>query len=129
MTEQQQDQIKAFVKSGIFIRAQKIKLGEIKTQMGGVAQAMAQTDSGKIKSISIAFGELKEALGARWQKDVASASGWLNKLMRDAKGFIEIKMSETLKDQTARVNALTLALSDSNLPAGERNKIDNELKK
>ncbi len=128
MTEQQQDQIKAFVKSGDILSAQKIILGEIKTQMGGVAQAMAQTDSGKIKSISIAFGELKEALGARWQKDVASASGWLNKLMRDAKGFIEIKMSETLKDQTARVNALTLALSDSNLPAGERNKIYNELK-
>lgn len=128
LSDQQEAQIKTFMKSNDVLSAQKIILKEVESQMGGVARQAAMTDAGKIQAMTVSFGELREALGARWQKDLAASSGVLTSLINDLTDFIEIPVSEKLAEQHSRVNALTFALANGNLPAEERNKIYNELK-
>ena len=58
-TQQQQDQIKALVDNGQALKAQKIILKEVESQVGGVAEAQA-TAGEKAK---VAFDNIKEQVG------------------------------------------------------------------
>jgi phage-related protein len=58
-TEAQQEQIKALVKSGDLLSAQKIILGEVESQVGGTARATA-TYSARMQ---VAFENLQEKIG------------------------------------------------------------------
>lgn len=58
-TEQQKEQIKTLVESGDTLSAQKIILGELETQVGGTAEASADS-SAKIANV---FEELQESVG------------------------------------------------------------------
>lgn len=60
-TDKQKEQIKGFVESGDLLSAQKIILGEVEHQVGGVAAATA-TSTEKAK---VAWGNLKEDLGKK----------------------------------------------------------------
>jgi hypothetical protein len=59
LTQQQQDQIKAFVKAGDKLGAQKIILGEVEHQVKGTAEATA-TSSDKM---NVAWNETQESVG------------------------------------------------------------------
>lgn len=48
LTEQQEEQIKSFMALGDIESAQKVILGELETQFGGLAEAMGDTNQGKI---------------------------------------------------------------------------------
>ena len=58
-TDQQKKQIAALVASGNLLGAQKIILEELRKEFGGVAEAGVDTTD----QLSVAFGELKRALG------------------------------------------------------------------
>jgi murein DD-endopeptidase MepM/ murein hydrolase activator NlpD/phage-related protein len=58
-TEQQQDQIKAMVASGDVLGAQNVILDELRNQVGGVAEASADSTA----KIAVAWDNLREALG------------------------------------------------------------------
>ena len=58
-TQAQQDQIKALVASGDTLKAQKIILGEVEGQVGGVAAATATAG----EKASVAWGNIKEQIG------------------------------------------------------------------
>jgi hypothetical protein len=58
-TEQQKAQIKTLVESGHTLKAQKIVLKEVESQVGGAAAATATSG----EKASVAFGNLKEQLG------------------------------------------------------------------
>lgn len=58
-TDQQKKQIAALVQSGNLLGAQKIILEELRKEFGGVAEAGVDTTD----QLSVAFGELKRALG------------------------------------------------------------------
>jgi len=62
-TEQQRGQIQTLAESGRVMEAQKIILKELNTEFGGVAAALADADGG-IQRASVAFNEMKEAIGA-----------------------------------------------------------------
>lgn len=58
-TDQQKEQIKTLVESGDVLSAQKIILGEVEGQVGGVAEATATSG----EKARVAFGNIKEAVG------------------------------------------------------------------
>ena len=62
-TQQQQEQIKSLVEANRLYEAQEILLAAVEGQVGGVARAMALTDTGKIEQAENAIGDLKEEIG------------------------------------------------------------------
>lgn len=58
-TDQQKTQIKTLVKSGKTLEAQKIIMGEVQSQVGGVAAASATAG----EKMGVAFGNFKEQVG------------------------------------------------------------------
>jgi hypothetical protein len=61
-TQAQTDQVKAMVKSGDVMGAQKVILGELNTEFGGAAKAAGETLPGEIARSKVAFGELTKAV-------------------------------------------------------------------
>jgi hypothetical protein len=81
-TQQQKDQIKTLVESGDVLGAQKIILGEVQSQVGGVAAASA-TSGEKLKTT---FNNFKESIGTALLPTIDAFNGkmiqlfgWLNK--------------------------------------------------
>jgi len=63
LTKQQEKQIKAFVKSGDVMSAQKIILKELETEFGGLARAMGNTTEGVMVRFGNAIDDIKERVG------------------------------------------------------------------
>lgn len=63
LSEAQEEQIKKFVEVGDVASAQKIILGELETQFGGLAEAAGQTTAGQMEIMKNQLGELSEELG------------------------------------------------------------------
>ena len=63
-TEQQKAQIKTLVANGEQLKAQKIILGELAVEVGGTAEAFAQTAEGKMKIALNSINNQLEKLGA-----------------------------------------------------------------
>lgn len=70
-TEQQKEQIKTLVDSGRTLKAQKLILGEVESQVGGAAAATA-TEGEKA---GVALGNLKEQIGTALLPVVDAAAG------------------------------------------------------
>lgn len=62
LTKTQIEQIKTFQNAGNIVAAQKVILGELETQVGGTARALAQ-GSGAFEQLSGIVGDLKEDIG------------------------------------------------------------------
>lgn len=77
LTEQQQEQVKAFVESGDVLQAQKIILSELESQVGGSAEAFAGTTAGKIQRFQNDVGNMFESivLGAATVADSIGQAG------------------------------------------------------
>lgn len=60
-TDQQKDQVKAWVEAGKTAKAQNFILGEVEKQVGGTAEATADSSA----KFRLAFGEIVEQVGAR----------------------------------------------------------------
>jgi hypothetical protein len=72
-TEQQKEQIKAFVEAGDVLSAQKVILAEVGKEFGGAAEA-AGTPLDKLK---VKLGNLQEEIGAKLIPAVDAAAGFL----------------------------------------------------
>lgn len=73
LTEQQREQIKAFVASGDIMSAQKLILGELTTEFGGAAAAAAEPG----QKAAVAWGNFKEAVGEALLPTLDKFSGFL----------------------------------------------------
>ncbi len=62
---QQKEQIKGLVQANKLFEAQGIILGVIRAQLGGVAEALADTPAGKVKQLTNELDDLKEELGRK----------------------------------------------------------------
>jgi tail length tape measure protein len=62
-TESQMDMIKALVKSGDLLGAQKIIIKELQTEFGGSAEAAGKTFAGQLDILKNQFGEVMESVG------------------------------------------------------------------
>jgi len=63
LSDQQEQQVKDFMKINDIASAQKIILGELETEFGGLARAVAKTDSGKIEQLTNEINDQREVLG------------------------------------------------------------------
>lgn len=61
--QQQIKTIKLLQAEGRLREAQVVMLAEVEKQVGGVAEAMAKTDTGKVEQLSNAIGDVKEQIG------------------------------------------------------------------
>lgn len=96
-TDQQKEQIKSLVESGDALSAQKIILGELKSEFGGAAAAQATMG----EKVSVAWGNIEEQLGtallplvdraerAFLNKGVPAVTGWASAFQK--KGVPAIK--------------------------------------
>lgn len=63
LTDQQEQQVKDFMAVNNIAGAQKIILGELQTEFGGLAVAAGQTLSGKLDILKNKFGDIQEKIG------------------------------------------------------------------
>lgn len=63
LTEQQEESIKAFMEVGDIASAQRIILGELETQFGGLAEAAGQTTAGQFAQFKNQLGDMTEIIG------------------------------------------------------------------
>ena len=63
LTDTQKEQIKSFTELGDIASAQKVILGELETQFGGLAKATAQTMAGSLDQMTNSVGDAGEAIG------------------------------------------------------------------
>lgn len=63
LTEDQEKQIRKFVELGDTMSAQKIILGELETEIGGVARAMGDTAQGQLNRFREGVDNLQETIG------------------------------------------------------------------
>lgn len=65
LTEQQQEQVRAFIAAGDVMSAQKVILSELETQFSGSAEAYAKTTEGQLEAAKLALEDVSEELGAK----------------------------------------------------------------
>ena len=63
LSDAQKEEIKALQEQGDLMGAQSIILEKVESSYGGIAKALADTDTGKLTQISNAWGDIKEGLG------------------------------------------------------------------
>lgn len=80
LTEQQQDQIKAFVAAGDIASAQAIIQGELAEKFKGSAEAAGQTTAGQMERARNAFGEVQEQLAVGLMPTLTDLLGQLVKV-------------------------------------------------
>lgn len=64
LSDAQEQQIKDFMAVGDIASAQKVILGELETEFGGLAKAIGETSEGKLKILQNNLGNTQEAIGA-----------------------------------------------------------------
>lgn len=96
-TDAEQDMIKSLVDAGNKAEAQALILDKLEKKYGGIAEAVADTDVGKLTQISNVWGDIKEGLGGALLDTISPAldalyntltkiSGWINDT-RDLNGI------------------------------------------
>ena len=63
LSDAQKEEIKALQEQGDLMGAQSIILEKVESSYGGIAKAIADTDTGKLTQISNVWGDIKEGLG------------------------------------------------------------------
>ena len=94
LSDAQEDQIKKFVDLGDITAAQKVILGELETQVGGLARAMGKTTAGQMTIFNNRLGEIQESIGLgvlpTMDKLIEKISALAAPLMGSNKEFAEL---------------------------------------
>ena len=113
LTDQQKKAIKSFQDMGDMAGAQKVILGELETQFGGLARAQSQTFAGSLAQMKNAIGDTAEVLGNIFQPALEGSAKVLKGFAVNLKGslsaFAKIDLSETGKKFLKSSQALTKA--------------------
>ncbi|HUX79503.1 MAG TPA: hypothetical protein VMW10_07175 [Alphaproteobacteria bacterium] len=83
LSAQQETQIRKFIETNNIAGAQKVILGELKTQFGGMARAMAQTPEGAFRQLSNTLGDIGENVGKTIVPGLISMASALKLIMQD----------------------------------------------
>ena len=75
LSKTQQQQVKRFVAINEVAEAQKIIIGELNTQFGGMAIAMGSTGAGAMQKAKSAFGDLLEQIGNKLSPTIVRLAG------------------------------------------------------
>ncbi|TXI14803.1 MAG: hypothetical protein E6Q66_04605 [Pedobacter sp.] len=123
----QREIITNFQNSGDLASAQKVILEELAKEFGGVAKAMAQTDSGKLEVFGTRMVKIQENIGGMITSfKAANLSvfepfvGWLEKVTAT-------KMADKIKAEHEELNGLVSAIVMTNQNQEVRNRLIDEL--
>ena len=118
LSKQQEQQVKDFVAVNDIAAAQKIILGELETQFGGVAKAAGQTMAGQLDQMSNAVGDAAESIGTLLAPAVISIAEHLVTASESAgnffRQFTDTSANETI-DKLAALNLETTNLEKAQL--------------
>lgn len=101
LSKQQEQQVKDFVKVGDVAAAQRIILGELETQFGGVAKAAGETLAGSLDKMRNATGDAAESLGQALGPAIIGVAGFFTDAAIAASGFFK-RLTETNLETTIR---------------------------
>lgn len=100
--------------------------GKIEGVAGGMA-AVSATLGGKLSNLEDNFEAVKLAVGERLAGAMSTAIDKFNDLAESAIDFIEIPVSERLREEQTELNVLVSKITDTNTSQAERNQLINEL--
>jgi hypothetical protein len=103
LTDTQKEQIKSFTELGDIASAQKVILGELETQFGGLAKATALTMAGSLEQMTASIGDAGEALGELLSPMVISTAKAIKTLAEGVGNLID-----RFKDFGKEVDAVLL---------------------
>ena len=132
LTEDQKEQIKSFAAVGDIASAQKVILGELETQFGGLAEAAGDTMAGKMQQATNAIGDAGEKIGSLLAPAITNVATWFATAAKNVGDFF-LKMTETSLQTSIRelealgVSTLGLQLSYAKLEQIDLEKITKDL--
>jgi len=89
LSKQQEQQVKDFVAVGDVAAAQKIILGELETQFGGVAEAAGKTLGGALDQMNHAVGDAGEALGEQLAPVIITVAAGITAMAEKTEDFFD----------------------------------------
>ena len=106
LTQAQKDQILSLQEQGDLLSAQNIVLSAVESAYGGVAEAVANTDTGKIEQIQNLMDDIKEGLGQAIVGSLSPAFDWMKERLTEINDGIQwinehskaSKVADTLLD-------------------------------
>lgn len=111
LTEAQAENIKKVQEQNGLYEAQKLLLKEVEGTYGGIAQALANTDTGKIDQLKNAWTDLKEGLGEMLMNSLDGVLDYTLSLVEKVEGFVS-SHNKTTRDWNAVNYALSSGSTD-----------------
>ncbi|HEX8607487.1 MAG TPA: hypothetical protein VF679_02475, partial [Pedobacter sp.] len=127
-TDDQKKTVKSLVAMNDVAGAQKVILAELGKEFGGVAAAMAATDTGQEAKMVTRLGNIQESIGGLITKGKASFIQFFGPLVGWMERVTETRMSETLEKDRVSLSANMVQLQASNTSHAKRVSIINDLK-
>lgn len=89
LSEEQKKNIQRVQEQNGVYEAQKILLQEVAGTYGGMAEAIAETDTGKLQQIKTVWEDIKEGLGEGLMNSLGPALDWIYDRLNDISGWID----------------------------------------
>lgn len=89
LSEEQKKNIQRVQEQNGVYEAQKILLQEVAGTYGGMAEAIAETDTGKLQQIKNVWEDIKEGLGEGLMNSLGPALDWIYDRLNDISGWID----------------------------------------
>lgn len=105
LSEAQKNEIKRLQEANNLYGAQSLILQSVANQYGGVAKAIADTDSGKLTQIENVWGDIKEGLGERLLDSISPALETLYDKLKSISDWIkEMNKEREIKETGKKIN-------------------------
>ena len=88
LTEEQAENIKKVQEQNGLYEAQKLLLQEVNNTYGGIAESLANTDTGKLEQLQNAWQDLKEGLGETLMNSLDGVLDYTLSLVEKIEGFV-----------------------------------------
>lgn len=95
LTEKQAENIKKVQEQNGLYEAQKLLLQEVNNTYGGIAESLANTDTGKLEQLQDAWQDLKEGLGETLMNSLDGVLDYTLSLVEKIEGFVDEHNNKT----------------------------------
>lgn len=124
---EQKKVIRSLQETGDVAGAQKVILNELAKEFGGVAEAVAKTNSGQLEAFNTRMEKIQENIGGFITSIKAANLTALEPFVRLLEKVTTTDMSATLRNEQSELNSLVGAISMTNTNQAVRNKLIDDL--